>query len=128
MAPAREGKSDAWMSAQTCAAAPSGSGDWNGAIAEYREADRLFPDDHVTLFNLGLALQKTGNHAGAIEPLARAVALAPDEPDFLLALGQSYLAAGHPEDGRRTLEQYLTLAPASHDAALVRALLERAGP
>ena len=32
------------------------------------------------------------------------------------------------EDGRRTLEQYLTLAPASHDAALVRALLERAGP
>jgi len=119
---------DRWSYHFNLAHAISRTGDWNGAIAEYREADRLFPDDHVTLFNLGLALQKTGNHAGAIESLARAVALAPDEPDFLLALGQSYLAAGHPEDGRRTLEQYLTLAPASHDAALVRALLERAGP
>ena len=81
----------------------------------------------MTLFNLGLALQKTGNHADAIEPLARVVALAPEEPDFLLALGQSYLSAGRPEDGRRTLEQYLTLAPAGADAALVRAVLDRAG-
>ena len=51
--------------------------EWRQAIAGYREAARLFPDDYVTQFNLARALQADGDLPGALQAYAKATELAP---------------------------------------------------
>jgi tetratricopeptide (TPR) repeat protein len=62
-------------------------GDSNGAIAEYKSALQLKPDDAVTHANLGLALEKKGDLAGAIAELRRAKRLKPHDPWAIANLG-----------------------------------------
>jgi Flp pilus assembly protein TadD len=78
--------------------------DWPGAVEGYREADRAFPDDHVTLFNLGLALRRTGQHAEAASVLERVVSQGSPEASWFLPLGQTYEATSRPtvRMGRRS--------------------------
>lgn len=52
--------------------------DWPRAIAGYRAAAELFPDDYVTQFNLGKALEAGGKPDGAAEVRRRYLELAPD--------------------------------------------------
>lgn len=99
-------------------------GDWAGAVEDYREADRLFPDDHVTLFNLGLALQRQGNDAEAIGPLSRAAQLEPGDPSLLLALAKSYQRLERTDELKATLRRFLHLAPDSPVATSVRGVLD----
>ncbi|HEY2114233.1 MAG TPA: tetratricopeptide repeat protein, partial [Candidatus Angelobacter sp.] len=54
-------------------------GDLNGAIAEYREAVKLKPDDMVLHGSLGAALSKKGEVDASIAELREAVRLAPDQ-------------------------------------------------
>ena len=100
------------------------TGDWAGAVAEYREADRLFPDDHVTLFNLGLALQRQGVDAEAVGPLARAAQLEPGDPSLLLALAKSYQRLERTDEFKATLRRFLHLSPDSPVAPRVRGVLD----
>lgn len=97
---------------------------WAEAIAEYRVAASLFPDDHATLYNLGLALLRVRDYVAAIETLEQAVAAAPDEHGFLITLGTAYLGAEQPDRARATFERFLEAAPTDADAPRVKAVLE----
>lgn len=50
-------------------------GEFEAAIREYQEAQRLDPDDALTLFNLGLACYKAGRKADARKNWEAALAL-----------------------------------------------------
>jgi len=59
---------------------------WDRAVAEYREAVRLFPADYATQYNLALALYKKGDAAAAVSEFERAIALAQTRPPFISRL------------------------------------------
>jgi len=52
--------------------------DWDGAVAEYREALRLDPNDGLMHLGLGLALWGKGNWDGAITEYREALRLNPN--------------------------------------------------
>ena len=97
---------------------------WDRAIEEYRTASDLFPDDHVTEYNLGMALHKRGDEAAAIDHLRRAIELAPDEANFRLSFGISSERLGRTADALDGYRHYLDLAPAAPNAAQVRARVD----
>jgi tetratricopeptide (TPR) repeat protein len=83
--------------------------DWSRAVAGYRDAAGLFPDDYATVFNLARALQASGDLNGAIDAYQRAVNLAPAEPDFPLALAYALESARRPGDAVRAYQRFLEL-------------------
>jgi tetratricopeptide (TPR) repeat protein len=99
-------------------------GDWTRAVADYRVADALFPDDHVTLFNLSLALHQAGDDAAANGLLRRVAALAPEEPDVHYALGLSEERLGRSHEAAAAYRRYLAVQPSADNAPLVQARIE----
>jgi tetratricopeptide (TPR) repeat protein len=97
---------------------------WPDAIADYRAAATLFPGDHATLYNLGLALLRVRDYSGAVTALEQAVAAAPEEHSFLITLGTAYVGAEQSQRARETFERFLEIAPDGAEATKVRALLE----
>ncbi len=97
---------------------------WEEAATEYRKASELFPDDHATLYNLGLALLRVKQYPAAVTALEQAVTMAPEEHGFLITLGTAYVGAEQPAHARATFEQFLKTAPSDPDAPRVKALLE----
>ena len=81
----------------------------------------MFPDDHVTLFNLGRAQQKLGAHAAAATALERALALEPDEPSQLLTLAYSYEKLSRVPQALQAYRDYLDRDPQSRQAETIRA-------
>ena len=98
--------------------------EWERAIAGYRESARLFPDDYATAFNLGRALQASGNLSGAIVAYERAITLAPGEPDFQLSLAFAYETAQKPAEAVRVYRRYLELQDSGPAAEKVRRRLQ----
>lgn len=94
---------------------------WPAAIAGYREAAKLFPDDYVTQFNLARALQADGNLEEAITTYDRAVALAPGEPDFHLSHAHALELANRPADAVAAYGRYLDLQGDAPLAEKIRA-------
>ena len=97
---------------------------WQAAIADYRVAAQIFPGDHATLYNLGLALLQVRDYPAATVALEQAVAAAPDQHDFLITLGTAYVGAAQPERARATFERFLQIAPDDAEAPKVQALLQ----
>jgi Flp pilus assembly protein TadD len=97
---------------------------WSEAVAEYRVAAQLFPDDHATLYNLGLALMRVRDFTAAASTLERAVAMAPEQHDFLITLGTAYVGASQNDRARAAFEKFLELEPNDPEAAKVKALLQ----
>ena len=97
---------------------------WPEAVAEYRVAAQTFPEDHATLYNLGLALLRVKDYAGAATAIEQAVAAAPDQHDFLITLGTAYVGAAQPDRARATFERFLSAAPDDAEAPKVRGLLQ----
>jgi Flp pilus assembly protein TadD len=99
-------------------------------VAEYEVARRLFPNDYVTEFNLGLAHHKQGNEAAAVEAFRRAIALQPNDASFHLALGISLEKLPQPSEAAAAYSRYLELSPEAPDAEKVRARIAQlsAGP
>ena len=97
---------------------------WDEAVAEYRIAAQLFPEDHATLYNLGLALLRVKDFAGAVTALEQAVVAAPEQHDFLITLGTAYVGAAQPDRARTTFERFLSVAPDDAEATKVKALLQ----
>lgn len=56
------------------------AGNWNGAAIELDIAERLYPDDGGTLYNLALLHDRFGAHRQAEDEMARALRLSPDAP------------------------------------------------
>ena len=97
---------------------------WPEAVAEYRVAAQTFPEDHATLYNLGLALLRVKDYAGAATAIEQAVAAAPDQHDFLITLGTAYVGAAQPDRARVAFEQFLSVAPDDAEGPKVKALLQ----
>ena len=95
--------------------------EWASAIAGYRDAARLFPDDYVTQFNLARALQANGDLAGAIAGYERAIQLAPSEPDFHLSRAYALEKAERPADAAAAYRQFLGLDPQAPQADKIKA-------
>jgi tetratricopeptide (TPR) repeat protein len=93
---------------------------WSTAIAGYRDAARLFPDDYVTEFNLAKALQANGELDAAITGFERAIALAPGQPDFHLSHALALEAAGRPADAASAYRRYLELEEAAPAAEKIK--------
>lgn len=100
---------------------------WPEAVAEYRAAANIFPDDHATLYNLGLALIRVRDYGAAAASLEQAVAAAPEEHDFLISLGTAYVGASQHDRARVVFERFLRLAPNDPEAPKVKALLQALG-
>ena len=94
---------------------------WDLAIADYREAERLFPDDYATAFNLARALEADGNLPQAIDAYDRAITLAPGQADFRLARGHALGEAGRSKDAAAAYRTYLDLEPNGRDADKIKA-------
>src|SRR5271167_3088461 len=60
---------------------------WNEAIATYRKALELAPNDAVSHYELGLALKNNGAARQAVEELEATIKLKPDWADARYALG-----------------------------------------
>lgn len=97
---------------------------WPDAVNEYRVALQLFPEDHVTAYNLGLAQMRTKEYVQAAATLEQAVSLSAESHDFLVTLGTAYVGAEKPDRARATFEKFLAAAPSNPDAPRVKALLE----
>jgi tetratricopeptide (TPR) repeat protein len=101
--------SDTWTYHFNRAKAHGDLQEWPRAIASYRQAADLFPQDYATAFNLARALQANGDLGGAIEEFQRAINLAPSEPDFPLALAYALETAGRPPDAVSAYKRFLEL-------------------
>lgn len=104
------------------------SGDWPGAVEDYRRADALFPDDYPTLYNLALALQKAERPDEALPVLERVAQLQPAEPSFQLTLAMAYEAASRQDAAVAAYTRFLDLSPGASEAPAVRAHLARLQP
>jgi tetratricopeptide (TPR) repeat protein len=98
---------------------------WSPAVAGYREAARLFPDDYITQFNLAKALQANGELDQAVSGFARAIELAPGQTDFHLSHAQALEAAGRPADAATAYRRYLELENTAPEADKIRARIAR---
>ncbi len=95
--------------------------EWGRAIADYRDAARLFPDDYATAFNLAKALQASGNLSDALTEYERAISLAPGASDFYLAYAFALESAKRPQDAAATYRRFLELEESAPQAEKIRA-------
>lgn len=86
-------------------------GDLEGAIAEYRTAVRLLPDDAASHLRLGLALRDKGDVEGAIVSYRMTLHLRPNDPDAHYLLGTAYSDKGQLEAAIEEFRQAIRLKP-----------------
>jgi predicted O-linked N-acetylglucosamine transferase (SPINDLY family) len=86
------------------------------AIAEYRRALELKPNNPAILINLGTALQHAGWREEAIVCFRQAIALRPDLPEAYNNLGSTLLAADRHDDAIACFKQALAAQPGFVDA------------
>ena len=75
------------------------SGDLSGALAMYRQAIAIDPEDYRSLFNQALILIDTnGDHSSGIQALRAAVRANPELARALIYLGRSLVFVANPDD------------------------------
>jgi tetratricopeptide (TPR) repeat protein len=109
-------------------------GDYDAAIADYLEAQKLRADDPTTIRNLryayltrGLASAQTGNRSAALADYDRALAIDPNYLEALQYRGALRIELGMTEEAARDFRQVLALEPGNAAAtAALATLAERA--
>jgi Flp pilus assembly protein TadD/MFS family permease len=91
-------------------------GDFASALREYREAQRLTPDDYLVLSNLALTLHNSGDFAAAAGPAQRCVELRPTVSGGHLLLGKTLMQLGRGEEALAALRRAIELDPRSAEA------------
>jgi Tfp pilus assembly protein PilF len=91
------------------------------AVAEYRAALDLLPDDPLLLHEYAAALSASGQVEEAVMQLRKAVAIDPEWADAWLALGNAEAASGHPREAMEALTRYVARAPRREADAVSRA-------
>lgn len=86
-------------------------GDLEGAMAEYRTAVRLAPDEAPHHLRLGVALRDKGDVDGAIVSYRMTLHLRPNDPDAHYLLGVAYLEKGQLEAAAEELRQAIRMKP-----------------
>lgn len=87
------------------------AGDLAGAIAAYRQALALAPDNPDVLHLLGAATLQSGNSHEALKLLERASQRQRNNPALLGNLGQAYFVCGHYEKAREVFRKASRLNP-----------------
>ncbi len=90
--------------------------EWPEAIASFRQATAVAPDDATAHLELGRALLATHKPADAVRELEQATRLAPQSAEALTALGVALSATGKRNKARDALRKALTIDPTSRDA------------
>ncbi|WP_159713674.1 tetratricopeptide repeat protein [Geminicoccus flavidas] len=109
-------------------------GDYDAAIADYLEAQKLKADDPTTIRNLryayltrGLASAQAGNRRAALTDYDRALAIDPNYLEALQYRGALRIELGMIEEAARDFRQVLALEPGNAAAtAALATLAERA--
>ena len=91
-------------------------GDYEGAIAVYREILRATADCASAKHGLGLALVYKGEFDEGLQELAGAAQLEPNQPKHQLDLGKTYMMLGMYEEGKAAMTRVLELDPANDEA------------
>lgn len=87
-------------------------GDLEGALAEYKVAEKLDPDDHSSLqCSMGTVLGKLGRFPAAEEHLESALRADPDDLAATENLGLVYLKAGRYAKAAKQLRRSVELQP-----------------
>ena len=77
------------------------------ALRELKKAEELYPDDHITQFDLGLTYYYRDRYDQAIEHLQRAIQLKPDYAPAINTLGNTYSAMGQWDKAIETYERII---------------------
>jgi type IV pilus assembly protein PilF len=106
-----------------------GSGQYNAAMKEFLEAERLTPEDPKVHFLLGITYHGKSLDDRAIGEFQRSIALNPDDPAVHNFLGAIYLGKGRPDDAiasfNKALSNILYDTPATALYNLGRAYYEK---
>ncbi|MBZ5624542.1 MAG: tetratricopeptide repeat protein [Acidobacteriia bacterium] len=97
------------------------SGNFEGAIREYREYLKARPDSMSARSNLGAALAHMGRYDEAVEEYKRALRLEPRNAAVLLNLGLTYYKTDRMPEAAEQLELVMSLGPPSQQAILLLA-------
>ena len=84
---------------------------YEGAIANLRQAVAQHPEDTVVQNSLGVALARTGKTQEAIQQYRKVVAASPDFPDAHSNLGAALLSSGRINEAIPELEKAVALSP-----------------
>jgi len=119
-------KADSHMNVGT---AYLGSGQFNAALKEFLEAQKLLPDDPKVHYLLGISYHGKGLDQRAIAEFQRAIALKPDDSEVHNYLGVIYLDQGRWDEAiasfNRALTNILYDTPAATHYNLGRAYYEK---
>jgi type IV pilus assembly protein PilF len=77
------------------------------ALRELKKAEALYPDDHITQFDLGLTYYYRDRYDLALEHLQRAIRLKPDYAPAINTLGNTYSAMGQWDKAIETYEKII---------------------
>ena len=104
-----------------------GKGELETAIAEWKNALAMSPDEPMALYNLGLALSDSKRDEEALVPLRKAVELKPTDARTHTGLGMALLRTKHPDEALEQLQKAIELNPrdAKAQGALGSLLAER---
>lgn len=89
---------------------------WNDDIKIWEEAVQLNPEEHLPLYNLGVALARKGDMKRGIELLERAIALHPGDDMSYAAIGYCYSALGNQNQAVQYFSQALKINPDNREA------------
>jgi tetratricopeptide (TPR) repeat protein len=98
-------------------------GDMAAADAALKEANRLEPEQPLTLLALGLVLNNRKLYADAKAALARSIELQPDSTEAIAALAEAEAGSGDVEGATIHARRALERAPANATANLVMGLI-----
>ncbi len=87
------------------------TGDFERAVALYRQSVAMAPDDRDARYNLAVTLQEAGRHGEAFEALQAAIRLDPGRPEAHNALGIALALRGDLEGARRELARSVEFDP-----------------
>jgi Flp pilus assembly protein TadD len=100
---------------------------WPDAVAAFRQARTLLPEDPAVSYNLALALEKLGDHRGAAQEYETAIRLDSRATGPRLGLAITLDRLGRVADAIKAYGDCLRLMPAGAEADRVRARMARLG-
>jgi len=106
----------AWMAHDNLGLLLVGRGELDRAIAHYRAALAIHPDEPTVRWNLGIAFAKKRADTEAIAEFSRALEIQPDLISVRYSLGTSQLRSGDDAGAARTFQDIIRRAPRHAEA------------
>lgn len=96
---------------------------YSEAIAAYKEAIRLKPDNSVAYFNLGTAYHESKDNENALTAFREVVRIEPDQANAWFMLGTIHYVLGHFQEAEAALQQSIRLTSDKSSLAAMHSLL-----